>query len=158
MSKSDSFPPSEKKVTMESRYKCIVLTGGPCGGKTSAVSILSELFESFGYVVYRVPETATLLFSGGVHFPDLDETMAYSFQKSILTTMLEIEKTYRNLAKIQAQKGLKVILICDRGALDPSAYMERDLWLKMLKELDLDENALRDHSTIFLTLGYDAVT
>ena len=29
--------------------------------------------------------------------------------------------------------------------MDPSAYMERDKWLEMLKELELDETELRDH-------------
>ncbi len=126
-------------------FLIIRLTGGPCGGKTSSVSILSEYFESLGYKVYRVPETATILFSGGVHFPDLTEDMAYCFQKSILSCMIQIENTYRELAKLNAQRGSKTILICDRGAMDPSAYMKRELWLRMLDELGLDETALRDH-------------
>lgn len=33
----------------------------------------------------------------------------------------------------------------DRGAMDPSAYMDRADWLRVLKDLDLDEVSLRDH-------------
>jgi hypothetical protein len=48
--------------------------------------------------VYRVPEAATLLFSAGVSFPELNEEMQYSFQKSILTVMIQIENTYREVS------------------------------------------------------------
>jgi hypothetical protein len=40
----------------------VMLTGGPCGGKTSAANALREKFENIGYSVYCVPEAATLLF------------------------------------------------------------------------------------------------
>jgi hypothetical protein len=129
-------------------YKVVCLTGGPCGGKTSSVSILSDLFESLGWKVYRVPETATFLFSGGISFPELNEPMQYSIQKSILDCMVKIENTYRELARLNCERGQKTVLICDRGAMDPSAYMPRDGsegWLKMLEELGLDEVSLRDH-------------
>ncbi|XP_017960267.1 TRPL translocation defect protein 14 isoform X1 [Drosophila navojoa] len=51
-------------------YK-IVLTGGPCGGKTTGQSRLCTFFENLGWKVFRVPETATVLLSGGVKFSDL---------------------------------------------------------------------------------------
>lgn len=47
----------------------LVLTGGPCGGKTTAQNRLATFFESLGWRVFRVPETATILLNGGVrHF------------------------------------------------------------------------------------------
>jgi hypothetical protein len=49
------------------------------------------------------------------------------------------------LAKLDAEDGRKAVVICDRGAMDPSAYMPRTEWLKLLQELHLDEAALRDH-------------
>jgi AAA domain len=115
------------------------------GGKTSSVSILSDLFESLGWRVYRVPETATILFGAGVSFPDLDDKAAYSFQKSILNCMLNIEDAYRKLAILNAERGIKTAIICDRGAMDPSAYMDREGWLRMLGEMGLEEVSLRDH-------------
>jgi hypothetical protein len=59
-----------------------------------------SLFESLGWKVYRVPEAATLLFSAGVSFPELNEEMQYSFQKSILTVMIQIENTYREVIQV----------------------------------------------------------
>jgi hypothetical protein len=46
-------------------YK-VVLTGGPCGGKTTGQDRLGSFFEQLGWKVYRVPETATVLINGGV--------------------------------------------------------------------------------------------
>ncbi len=39
----------------------IVITGGPCGGKTTALSWLQNAFTLRGYKVIIVPETATEL-------------------------------------------------------------------------------------------------
>ena len=44
----------------------LVLTGGPCGGKTTAQNRLATFFESLGWRVFRVPECATILLNGGV--------------------------------------------------------------------------------------------
>ncbi|KAJ9597790.1 hypothetical protein L9F63_011398, partial [Diploptera punctata] len=58
----------EKK---QKRVYKIVLTGGPCGGKTTGQSRLCTFFENLGWKVFRVPETATVLLSGGIKFSDL---------------------------------------------------------------------------------------
>ncbi|KAJ3220436.1 hypothetical protein HK099_004359 [Clydaea vesicula] len=131
-------------------FKVICLTGGPCAGKTSCLTILSDLFENLGWKVFRVPETAATLLGGGVIFSELSKTMAYSFQKDLITVMLSMENTYMNLARLSAQNGRKTIVICDRGVMDPSAYIPRDEWLQSLRELNLNESDLRDNR-------YDAV-
>ena len=51
----------------------LVLTGGPCGGKTTGQAHLATFFESLGWKVFRVPETATVLMSGGISFGELNE-------------------------------------------------------------------------------------
>ena len=55
----DPVPPTK-------RVHKLVLTGGPCGGKTTAQNRLATFFESLGWRVFRVPETATILLNGGV--------------------------------------------------------------------------------------------
>ena len=50
-----------------------MLNGGPCGGKTTGQAHLATFFESLGWKVFRVPETATVLMSGGIAFGDLNE-------------------------------------------------------------------------------------
>ena len=44
----------------------IVITGGPCAGKTTGMSWIQNAFTERGYIVLFVPETATELISGGV--------------------------------------------------------------------------------------------
>ena len=44
----------------------IVLTGGPCAGKTTALSWIQNNLPKYGYTVLYVPETATELIGGGV--------------------------------------------------------------------------------------------
>lgn len=46
----------------------ICLTGGPCGGKTTASVALSERLSELGWRVWRVPEAANILISGGMLF------------------------------------------------------------------------------------------
>ena len=60
-------------------YK-LVLTGGPCGGKTTGQAKLATFFENLGWKVFRVPETATVLMSGGIAFGDLNEEQIFDFQ------------------------------------------------------------------------------
>lgn len=58
----------------------LVLTGGPCGGKTTSQARLSTFFENLGWKVFRVPETATVLLGGGVNFAELTPESAERFQ------------------------------------------------------------------------------
>ena len=58
----------------------LVLTGGPCGGKTTGQARLSTFFENLGWKVYRVPETANVLLAGGVNFAELTPKAAENFQ------------------------------------------------------------------------------
>jgi len=117
---------------------------GPCGGKTTVQSVLTETFERDGWKVFHVPEAATILLGGGVEFSRLtaDEglfflflflidlefklsfkksILANEFQANLLRTMMTIEQTFFDLANIEVSKGRNAIVICDRGAMDPSA-------------------------------------
>ncbi|KAK7485427.1 hypothetical protein BaRGS_00023375 [Batillaria attramentaria] len=122
-------------------YK-VVLTGGPCGGKTTGQARLSTFFENLGWKVYRSPESAIIYLSGGVRFADLSEEQAYHFQENIIRTMMQVEKTYHDLARTRQQN---ILLICDRGVMDGSAYLPRDQWEKMKAENGWHEVDLRDN-------------
>ena len=50
----------------EVKVSKIVLTGGPCAGKTTALTWINNYFSQRGYTVLFVPETATELISNGV--------------------------------------------------------------------------------------------
>ncbi|CAL2044150.1 unnamed protein product [Caenorhabditis brenneri] len=130
-------PENERKHKV---YK-IVLTGGPCGGKTTAQVRLATFFENLGWKVFTVPETATILLGGRVKFSELDAEQSYIFQRDLLATMHQIENTFFNQAS--AIKDRNVLIICDRGCMDPSAYSSVEDWHRMLRDLKFDEFDLR---------------
>jgi len=59
MTKKSSAWPQQSKVFR------ILLTGGPCAGKTTSLAKLQEQLDSKGFRVYCVPEAATLMMKGG---------------------------------------------------------------------------------------------
>ena len=123
----------------------IVITGGPCAGKSTAMSWVQNAFKAMGYTVLFVPETATELITGGVA-PWSCGTNA-DFQKCLFHMQLEKEKTFERAAKTMNTD--KVLIVCDRGALDNKAYMKQEEFSEVLKDLKSDEVSLRDN--------YDAV-
>lgn len=123
----------------------IVITGGPCAGKTTAMSRIMNEFSQSGYSVLFVPETATELLNGGVA-PRTCGSNA-DFQKCLLQLQLDKEKVFERAAKTMNSE--KVLIVCDRGALDNKAYMNGDEFAQALDELGTNETELRD--------SYDAV-
>ena len=61
------------------------------------------------------------MFSGGVDFSMLTKEQAFGFQCNILKTILQLETTFVEMA--EKDQG-NVLIICDRGAMDPSACEE----------------------------------
>lgn len=120
----------------------LVLTGGPCGGKTTGQTRLATFFENLGWKVYRVPETANILLSGGVNFAELTDEAAERFQENLLKTMIQIENSFFDLANSTERNCL---VICDRGAMDASAFISRDQWESILGRNGLDEVEIRDN-------------
>ena len=123
----------------------IVITGGPCAGKSTAMSWVQNAFTQMGYIVLFVPETATELITGGVA-PWTCGTNG-EYQKCQLRLQLDKEKVFEQAAKTMDSN--KVLIVCDRGALDNKAYMNDLEFAQALEYLKTNEIELRDH--------YDAV-
>ena len=123
----------------------IVITGGPCAGKSTAMSRLQDFFEQLGYAVLFIHETATELISGGVAPWTCGTNIDY--QKVQLKLQLEKEKAFEEAAG--TMKKEKILIVCDRGALDNKAYMPAQVFLSVLDEIGTNEVELRDN--------YDAV-
>ena len=123
----------------------IVITGGPCAGKTTAMSWIQSNFTKMGYTVLFVPETATELITGGVAPWTCGSNVDY--QKCQTMLQLEKEKIFaQGAATMPAQK---VLIVCDRGAMDNKAYMTDLDFACVLEFLGRNEVELRDN--------YDAV-
>ncbi|MDZ4742635.1 MAG: ATP-binding protein [Verrucomicrobiota bacterium] len=117
----------------------IVLTGGPCGGKTTAQHDLIEELARVGYRTICVPEVATLFFGSGFTIHDFLSDKVYHLQKGILQEQIALEDS---LVRVAGVLSGKVLLLCDRGALDGKAYTAAADWERILVELGTDEGKL----------------
>ncbi len=123
----------------------IVITGGPCAGKTTAMSWIQNAFTEKGYMVLFVDETATQLSNGGAPWKYTRNNKEYQLQVTRL--MLAKEQVFEAVAR--TFEAEKVLIVCDRGTLDNRAYMNEEEFRYVLDKLDTSEIELRDH--------YDAV-
>ena len=123
----------------------IVITGGPCAGKSTAISWVQNAFTQMGYSVLFVPETATELITGGVAPWTCGTNCDY--QKCQMKLQIEKEKIFCEAAATMDAE--KVLIVCDRGALDNKAYMNELEFASVLGALGANEVELRDQ--------YDAV-
>ncbi len=130
---------SEKKITK------IVITGGPCAGKTTAMSWIQNAFTRLGYAVLFVDETATQLITGGAA-PWLNASNR-DFQWHLLELQAAKERAFEDIAR--TMKAAKVLIVCDRAAMDNCAYMTEQEFGWVLRQLRTNKVALRDQ--------YDAV-
>ena len=123
----------------------IVITGGPCGGKSTAISRMQSYFTELGYRILFVPETATELIKGGV------APWTCGTNKDYQTCQIQLQREKERIFE-QAAASMpddKILIVCDRGALDNKAYMSAQEFADVLKLLGTTEIELRD--------SYDAV-
>ena len=125
-------------------YK-IVITGGPCAGKTTALSWIQNAFTKHGYTVLFVDETATQLITGGAA-PWLS-TSNRDFQLHLIRLQQAKEQAFMDIGRIM--KGGKVLVVCDRAAMDNCAYMSETDFSWVLRQMQTSKVELRDQ--------YDAV-
>ena len=123
----------------------IVITGGPCGGKSSVLGRLRSAFEDLGYTVVILEESATELIRSGIT-PESCGSM-YEFERAQIQYQLAREKAICETAGRMNRE--KVLIICDRGTMDSKAFLTAEEFERALNELGTDEVTLRD--------DYDAV-
>ena len=122
----------------------LVITGGPCGGKSTALSKIEKYFTCLGYRVVFIGETATEMMKNGVA-PWIGTNT--DFQIALLNMQRSKEEIYTHWAN--QLDDTHVLLVCDRGALDSKAYMSEEEFAVVLSALQENEIELRDK--------YDAV-
>lgn len=121
----------------------IVLTGGPCAGKTTALAKVNEYFSSLGYQVYCLPEIPTIFGKSGANLTTENKDYFFAIEQGILEMQLALENSFVSLATKQNKPS---IIICDRGVMDISAYLNKKIWKKLIDEANLSEIQLRDAS------------
>ena len=119
----------------------IVLTGGPCAGKTTTISRIEEHLIEKGYHVLVLNECATEMIKAGIRpFGDNAATV-YDFENEVLNLQLYKEKRYNDfLAKYD--DNTKIVVLYDRGTVDVKAYLGEEKYNKMLEENSLTHEKL----------------
>ena len=134
-----NLSPPEKKISK------IVITGGPCAGKTTAMSWIQNALTKIGYAVLFVDETATQLITGGAA-PWLS-TSNRDYQLQLIQLQQAKERAFQEIGK--TLKEDRILVVCDRAAMDNCAYMTDQEFAWVLKKMNTNKIALRDQ--------YDAV-
>ena len=126
--------------------KKIVLTGGPCAGKTTALVKITEYFSGFGYKVFNVPEVPTIFSTAGWNYLTPNRDLYYQGERAILATQLALEDHFMRLAEVCTRP---VLVVCDRGTMDISAYIKPEEWEEITAMCGTNSNELLER--------YDAV-
>jgi CYTH domain-containing protein/predicted ATPase len=126
--------------------KKIVLTGGPCAGKTTALVRIIEHFSSLGFKVFTIPEVPTLFTQAGMNYLTKNRGFFYEGEKATLEIQLALEDKFMRMAQ---ECTKPCIIVCDRGAMDISAYMTPDTWDQITRAVGTSTPELRER--------YDAV-
>ncbi|MFA5986399.1 MAG: AAA family ATPase [Parcubacteria group bacterium] len=116
----------------------IVLTGGPCAGKTSALCRLLEWLTGLDYRVAIVPEAATELITCGIRPQNFDDNVL--FQQFVTKNICAKEDLFAMAAlRMKTNDPSKpTILLCDRGLMDSRAYVGDEAFTKILAKENLD--------------------
>ncbi len=125
--------------------KKIVITGGPCSGKSTALPILAGHLRSLGFNVITLPETAADLMRSG--FTPDGMSSREEFQSLNINYMLYKTDVFAKFS--ESLPDGDTVLLCDRGLCDGAAYMSDAEFKSQLDSCGLTKIAARD--------GYDAV-
>ncbi len=128
----------------------IVITGGPCSGKTTALAAIVQFCQEHNFYPVVVPEVATDLITSG-----FDRT-ALSFQ-DFVTQKLLFEEHIREEAVRTGHIPENTVIIFDRGLCDSEAYVGRPAFLEILNRHELSLVEARDRYNGIICLDSAAV-
>lgn len=125
----------------------IVLTGGPCGGKTKSIKALRVFLANFGYKVIVIPEIATETIMDGF-VPSEECITQYDFQKIIFEIQLFKENLYRKMCSKLSDS--KIVIISDRGLMDNKIYLSEEEFDKLKSEHQMsDDDIFERYDAVF---------
>ena len=113
--------------------KKIVLTGGPCAGKTTALVKIIDHFSGLGY-------------KAGMNYLTKNEKFFFEGENATFLTQIGLEDSFTKMAETIDKP---VIIVCDRGTMDISTYLTEDFWNRIISEQGYTNTQLRER--------YDAV-
>lgn len=106
----------------------IVLTGGPCAGKSTGLAVIERKLKDLGYKVVIMSEMATDVINSGLHPMDI----GVDFQDILIENQLARDKAYERMLLKNKDKYDKVVILYDRGIMDGRAYCSKEEFAKLL--------------------------
>ena len=135
------------RVSRRRRPYVVVITGGPCAGKSTIMKSLKVAMDEANVYSYTVPECPTMLIINGANYPgESNVERLLTFETQMLNLQLVMENSFINIADTYNRPS---IVFCDRGTCDISAYMPRNCWERVL--------SLSGYTEYDLLSRYDAV-
>jgi CYTH domain-containing protein len=119
----------------EPRVETVFLGGGPCGGKTACLPFIKKAFENDGWLVLISSEVPTrLMYEHGYVLDGSEQNISpLEFQNIVLGEVLRQEEALNKRAIASGHS--KVLIVCDRGRFDGSAYIDRDTFFDMARTI-----------------------
>ena len=142
----------EPRLAPPPRVLRVVLTGGPCGGKTTALPSIADALRARGIPTATVAETATSLVEGGIDRVAMIGTPGGLFEFNLQYQEMQMEKEDRMASLIRAAVqysdtaaaaaaaaggggAVDAVLLCDRGTMDSKAHVPPAVWEELLGAL-----------------------
>ena len=129
-------------------YK-IVLTGGPCAGKTTNLNEIGKYLKQENIPFVTIPETATELIINGIIPNSMN---AYDFQNIVIKRQLSKEHEAEEYFLNHFANHNKCVIIYDRGIYDNAAYMDEVGFHNLLSEYNLRGMSILDNYDMVLDL------
>lgn len=111
----------------------IVITGGPCAGKTQAISEIKKRMKKTGYTVIVISEVPTEMILSGINPKRVGK---YVFQKTIILLQQQKEKIMLNA--LHSSCLGKIVILYDRGIIDHFTYLSEKECRLIKQELNID--------------------
>ena len=131
--------------------KKIVLTGGPCAGKSTSLNLIKDYLNNLGYLVLIINESATELISGGIKPFGDDSISMIEFQDIVLRYQLYKERLVMETAN-KYYSDRNIVLIYDRGMVDYKAYIGDIEYYRLLDKYNLVEEDILDNFDLVIHL------
>ena len=112
---------SRHKSYSSSPVFVVVLTGGPCGGKSTGLLLLAEEIKKRNIPYFSIPEVPTIMICNGATYPGLSNLEKLKvFEKSMIGLQINIEDAFLNIARhlCTSDDCIPPIVVCDRGVVD----------------------------------------
>lgn len=139
--------------------KTIVITGGPCSGKTTAICALQERLWQAGIHTICVKEAGTDLILSGIS-PTSSGSMT-QFQTRVAALQIERETAAcreafvweanpKNNTEASPRQNSEILIMCDRGICDGKAYVPPQDYTLVLEANNLTAaEALERYDAVF---------